>query len=318
MNRIVLSAALSALVTFTGICSASDYEWPPDASWVREAITETDTTRAAFAEGRLLLRTESEHDIARTAEAIVLGCVVSLRAYTAYNSHGVSMERLAITIEVDRCIRGDCTQSEVVTSVPADRVDESSGPGSEDIAPLQVGTSYIFFLFATPLAETRFVGGRPNKRMEVADGVIVRKGIPAEEFIALLEHEEALRDPRVLIDESDAVVLGRIGDILSKHRPVVASEFGNSPNYVELRVEQVLRGNVSSQLLRVPLPWNLYPTPVRDQLSPGSRVCVFLNQSEGSSWSLVNGYESIFSVDKDGQLKGKIAISELRGKSSNR
>jgi len=294
-------------------------EWPVDLSMA--AYAEYEATRLGPEAATAFLERARRVDLERmlAQDLIVLGTVSSLGSKATETGIYTT-----IHVDVEEVLKGQCPRSSIEiwkvggtlhgrrASVDLNIPAHAGPPGND---PPDVGTRHIFLGRRVGDNGAVLAGGRQNLRYEVRDGIVVRKGLKLDEFLAVIARHVERRTPACLYRCSDAVVLAEVVEKVFAHRRPIAGRADS--NYTLVAAHEVAKGSVEpNQRLRIALPYAV--DVVGDDLprfGEADRVVLFLSAS-GGAWSLNGGWDSVLHVRADGSFANYSSLRQLADESA--
>ena len=278
--------------------------WPIDLDTAWQAQTYASDSGMTIEE-YVEVDTESELSFVLSREINLVGTAESVKPYwrdtTIYT---------AVTVDVEECLKGNCGSGSLTMSIYGGTIGdhtmtvEGGGPpwsGPSDMEPPCVGDRCVF-LIRRDSDDPSFLGGGGTKwRYLIKEGQVVRKGIPLEDFTAVLSAYSATRTPIALFRASEAVVVG-----------VVTSEREHRRSDILLEIEDVIKGDVAEgKPLRVALPSVRHKRNDCPRFRLGERVVLFLNKMPEGIWTITDGRDSKLRVLDDGTIQDAGSLADL-------
>ncbi len=292
--------------------------WPIDLAMLEYAQREE--ARLGPDAAAEFLRRARRIDLERvlSADVVVLGTVSSLGTVQTEAPRAVFT---TIQVKVEDVLKGDPVLDVLEIRNLGATIDRQTyygldmlqppyaGPLGDD--PPETGKRYIFLADRAGGDGSVLVGGLPNMRYEIEEGVVVRKGWEVERFVALVRRYLQTRTPVHLYRSSDAVILGEVLEKAIRYRRP-PTEGPKTGNYVLVRADEVATGEVAcGEVLRVEMPYTAeWIGKDHPDVAEGKRFVMFLSRVDGR-WTFHDGSSSALRVWPDGSFASYSNLQEL-------
>ena len=205
MKSVLVALLLGLLVPVP----VSPDTWPLD-TYVTDKIdtylsTLSGSSYPGYRDNLLRQAVATEQNVFREAEVTLIGVVTSFSEMTAPDGSIWT----GTDVSVEQCVAGECPESTITFFRPRGRFstgwERSAITRAEDGTHPEVGKRYMFVGLRFTHEPWVLRGGNRFQRYLIEDGIVVSKGVSAEEFVgqveSLLRHVRAQADSTTGIAE---------------------------------------------------------------------------------------------------------------------